>query len=165
MVGALKLLRPHRGTHPRFDGRLPDKLTRPQPVTYCVLCWRLSLRSERMLQAKQPVPPDAGIRRLSDRYCAEHNPSDPRSRYWTDRRYKDAFERELALLLHDLAMDRQQARKLAYERAHVRKAPPKRSPLMHEKVRELVAQGITQAEIARRLGVSRQAVWKVVKRN
>ncbi|WP_037587491.1 helix-turn-helix domain-containing protein [Stenoxybacter acetivorans] len=58
----------------------------------------------------------------------------------------------------------EQARKLAYERAHTRKPQPKRSPAMHDKVRTLLAQGLTQAEIARRLGVSRQAVWKVAKR-
>ena len=128
MVGALKLLRPHRGIHPRFDGRLPDKLIRPKPLIYCVLCRRLSLRSERMLQAKQTVPPDAGIRRLSDRYCAGHNPSDQRSRYWTDRRYKKAFERELTLLLIAPSLDIGQVRRRAYERVHIRKPQPKRSP-------------------------------------
>lgn len=165
MVSALKLFRPRRGTHPLFDGQLPDKLTRPQPVTYCTLCWRLTLRSEKMQQAKQPVPPDAGIRRLSNRYCAEHNPSDPRSRYWTDRLYREAFERELAALSDDHTVDMQQARKLAYERAHVRKPQPKRSLERHKKIRELLAKGMTQAEIARRLGVSRQAVGKVVRGN
>lgn len=165
MVGALKLLRPHRGIHPRFDGRLPNGLTRPQSVIYCVLCRQMSLRSERMLEAKQHVPADAGILRLSNRYCAEHNPCDQRSRYWTDRQYKKAFERELALLLIAPSLDMGQVRRRAYERVYIRKPQPKRSPERQRTIKELLAQGLNQSEIARRLGLSQQAVWKVVRGN
>ena len=104
----------------------------------------MSLRSERMLEAKQHVPPDAGIRRLSNRYCAEHNPSDQRSRYWTDRQYKKAFERELALLLIAPSLDMGQVRRRAYERVYIRKPQLKRSPERQRAIKELLAQGLTQ---------------------
>lgn len=97
-----------------------------------------------MLEAKQHVSPDAGIRRLSNRYCAEHNPSDQRSRYWTDRQYKKAFERELALLLIAPSLDMGQVRRRAYERVYIRKPQLKRSPERQRAIKELLAQGLTQ---------------------
>ena len=82
-----------------------------------------------------------------------------------DRRYKDAFERELALLLIAPSLDMGQVRRRAYERVHIRKPQPKRSPERQKTIKELLDQGLTLSEIARRLGVSRQAIWKVVKGN
>lgn len=59
----------------------------------------------------------------------------------------------------------EQARKLAYERAHIRKPSPKRSPKTQQTIKALLAQGLNQSEIARGLGLSQQAVWKVVRGN
>lgn len=164
LLTALQYFRPLRGGHPRFDGLLPDRLTRPQPVTYCALCWRLSLRSEKLGEGKSPIPPDAGVRRLSNRYCAVHNPSDPDSRYWTDRRYREGFERQLVLLRVDQGLGEVELRQLAYKRAHEPRPVIRHSSGLREKVQAMLVEGLSQAEIARRLGVSRQTVWKIVNR-
>ncbi|HBO5136185.1 TPA: hypothetical protein L4W91_002385 [Pseudomonas aeruginosa] len=125
--------------------------------------------------------PDAGWRRLSDRYCEHHDPGDPYSRYRADLPFKQAFQREVEALegvarsgfefrfqLPNGA-DAQELRKTAYDQVHARLRPCSSAtensaePGLRERVWLLHREGLHQAEIARRLGVSRQAVSKAWK--
>ena len=114
---------------------------------------------------------------LSDRYCAVHKPGT--AKYHADLRYKAAFQRHLSALsrsgkseyafnfLPPSSADTQEIRKVAYDQVHAglhvvtaRKVP---SLGLREKVWLMHKEGIIQSEMARRLGVSRQAISKAKK--
>ncbi|WP_339541478.1 helix-turn-helix domain-containing protein [Pseudomonas sp. RA_15y_Pfl1_P12] len=114
---------------------------------------------------------------LSDRYCAVHKPGS--AKYHADLRYKAAFQHHLSALSGSgrsefafnfrppSAADIQEIRKVAYDQVHSglhvvtsRKAP---SLGLREKVWLMHQEGISQSEMARRLGISRQAISKARK--
>lgn len=158
----------HDGVHPQ----LPDNKTRIQGETYCELCWRPSMRSAAM--GRRSRVPDIRSRQLSNRFCAEHDPSDPTSRYRADHRYKKAFQWEsllgtrsefLVKLAPPLNATQDEARKTAYDRVHARlrslNQPDK--PSFRETAWHLHQQGMRQADIARQLGTSRQSIFRTLK--
>lgn len=114
---------------------------------------------------------------LSQRHCSIHKPGS--SKYHADLRYKDAFQRQISVLMGlatsgyaidfqpPAAADMQEVRKTAYDQVHSRlhAIAPKRdvSLGLREKVWLMHGEGITQSEMARRLGVSRQAISKAKK--
>lgn len=114
---------------------------------------------------------------LSNRYCRIHKPGSPK--YHADLRYKAAFQSHLSALtgvnksefafnfrLPDAA-DAQEVRKVAYDQVHsglhsIRSG--KVSSLgLREKVWLMYKEGLSQSEMARRLGISRQAISKAKK--
>ncbi|WP_312300898.1 helix-turn-helix domain-containing protein [Stutzerimonas nitrititolerans] len=116
---------------------------------------------------------------LSQRYCSIHKPGS--SKYHADLRYKSAFQNHIKSLVkgewHNAdyplsfsihtGFDEQEVRKTAYDQVHSRlhanALPSKAFPGLREKVGLMLAEGLTQSEIARRLGISRQAVSKARK--
>lgn len=169
LLQILEQLRPRYRTDPTF-GR--TRVTSDGHYRYCELCWRLSMRSIESRRASR----NKSKRLPSGRFCAVHDPSNPKSRYRTDLNYKKAFYRELGILGNlengyafelpalphpDFAM----LRRLAYDRVHAGiRSPNSRSPLsLKERVWKLRLEGLRQSEIARTLGISRQAVSKTMK--
>ena len=122
--------------------------------------------------------PNIKARRLSHRFCSEHNPSDPSSRYRNDLRYKQVFQRELMALQRKAAQslfevrfhpprsaDSEEIRKTAYDLAHARLHPLTRleKPSLRESVWLFHLQGLRQADIARQLGIKRQSVSRAIR--
>ena len=119
--------------------------------------------------------PDLRSRQLSNRFCAAHDPSDPKSRYRVDLRYKKAFQQEclfgarFAILegVSPAPVESQaEHRRAAYNRAHsgLRPLSHADTPSPREKTWALALQGVRQADIARQLGTSRQSVFRTLKR-
>ncbi|WP_448126333.1 MarR family transcriptional regulator [Pseudomonas veronii] len=232
----MRHFRPQRTKALRDFDALIDDRTRPQDGGYCELCWRVSIRSKRLLElaaqqrhevgeivrsaqcqlsdeeqearlaqawmlesSPRPYQSCALISKaeaaklrvvferfrverivagnLSSRYCHVHKPGSPK--YHADLRYKAAFQRHLTALSGSgrsefafnfrvpSAADTQEIRKVAYDQVHsglhvvtARKAP---SLGLREKVWLMHAEGISQSEMARRLGISRQAISKAKK--
>jgi DNA-binding CsgD family transcriptional regulator len=114
---------------------------------------------------------------LSRQYCSVHQPGSPK--YHADLRYLAAFQHHLSVLtgaarsefafnlrLPDAA-DLQEVRKVAYDQVHSGLhaiAPSRRGSLgLREKVWMMHQEGMSQSEMARRLGISRQAISKAKK--
>ncbi len=180
LLSVLAALRPGRSMY--FGDWLGDDRTRLQAASYCELCWRETMRWAALMNTEEgpgKFLPDSRWRKLSDRYCGIHDPSDPGSKYHSDLPYKQAFRRELEALrgrgrsgfLFRFPLpngaDTQELRKTAYDQVHSGLRPATASlhaePGLREKVWVLHREGLHQAEIARRLGVSRQAVSKAWK--
>lgn len=174
MLRNLRAFRPRYGGN-QLHGRLSDEVTRRPGASYCELCWRETMRSKALRQ----TTPTLSQLRLSNRFCEIHNPSDPRSRYRCDHRYKEAFQREL-MALHGMAAsahqfrfhppphaDAQEIRKTAYDLVHSGLRPAEthsnRRSGLRERVWALKRLGMHQAAIGRQLGISRQAVSKALK--
>ncbi|MGB4075544.1 MarR family transcriptional regulator [Pseudomonas sp.] len=114
---------------------------------------------------------------LTRRYCLIHKPGSPK--YHADLRYKLAFHHHLSVLKglakSDYAVnfslpysaDTQEFRKTAYDQVHSRLHPialtGRSSTGLREKVWLMFLEGLSQSEMARRLGVSRQAISKAKK--
>lgn len=114
---------------------------------------------------------------LSCRYCETHKPGS--KKYHADLRYKTAFQNHLSVLyghrksefavnlLPPEAADTQELRKLAYDQIHSGLHPitsKKESGLgLREKIGIMSKEGLSQSEMARRLGISRQAISKAKK--
>ncbi|WP_243040106.1 helix-turn-helix domain-containing protein [Dyella sedimenti] len=170
--------RPLRGLDIDFGAVADEKQRRPSEA-FCELCWRVSARTKALKELGWPWPVPARVARISDRFCAEHNPSDPGSRYRADLYYKKAFQRELASMTSMVeselwlrfpaprGADEQETRKTAYDTVHsglvrIRSTKSQHSSLK-ERIFALWKKGLSQAVIARELGVSRQAVSKALK--
>lgn len=180
LLDALHDFRPQKGRDPlKIHGgsrpRLPDAVIRRQNDGCCELCWRHTMRTTGMTDQDTPVNKS---RWLSDRFCSEHNPSDPSSRYRADQRYKEAFQQELmALRLRVVksafdvqfhpphSADVQEIRKAAYDLVHARLRPLTQleKPSLQESVWRLYQQGMRQADIARQLGTTRQSVFRAIR--
>jgi predicted DNA-binding protein YlxM (UPF0122 family) len=159
----------HDGVHPQ----LPDHKTRHQGQSFCELCWRPTMRSAGM--GRRSRTPDVRSRQLSNRFCAEHDPSDPKSRYRVDLRYKKVFQQECLFGTRLAALEcpsppsfesQEEHRRAAYKRAHSGLRPLSKAniPSLREQAWALALQGVRQANIARQLGVSRQSVFRTLKR-
>lgn len=159
----------HDGAHPQ----LPDGKTRSQGQRFCELCWRLSMRSTAM--GHRSRVPDIRSRQLSDRFCSEHDPSEPTSRYRVDLRYKKAFQRACLFGTEsEFTADAQlpsytseeERRKAAYNSVHTRLRPLSQpdKPSLRETAWLLHQHGVRQADIARHLGTSRQTIFRTLKR-
>jgi Homeodomain-like domain len=101
----------------------------------------------------------------SKKYCSDHDPADSNSNYRKDLKrmksflyevaaYRNQCRSEYKFRLNDVIGD-EEARKAAFALVQSRIKGNK------EKVLVLLDQGLKQAEIARQLGVSRQAVSKI----
>lgn len=159
----------HDGVHPQ----LPDSKTRHQGPSFCELCWRPTMRSAGM--GRRSWTPDLRSRQLSNRFCAEHDPSDPKSRYRVDLRYKKVFQQECLFGTRLAALEgpsspsfesQEEHRRAAYKRAHSGLRPLSKAdiPSLREQAWALALQGARQADIARQLCVSRQTVFRTLKR-
>lgn len=111
---------------------------------------------------------------LSCRYCEIHKPGS--RKYHADLRYKTAFQNHLSALygrgksefainfLPPEAADTQELRKVAYDQVHSGLHPitskKARGFGLREKIGIMSKEGLSQSEMARRLGISRQAVSK-----
>lgn len=178
LIGVLQYFRPRIGKDPlnEHGGNLPDAVTSSyQYETYCELCWRYTMKTAGMASKNTPK---TKARRLNNRFCSNHDPSDPTSRYRADLRYREIFQRELQVLLYKnresgfelqihppASADTQERRKAAYELVHARLRPLTRpeQPGLRESVWRLHEQGMRQADIARHLGVKRQSVCRALK--
>jgi predicted DNA-binding protein YlxM (UPF0122 family) len=114
---------------------------------------------------------------LSQRYCSIHKPGS--SKYHADLRYKSAFQRQLKVLMGLArseyainfrppdAADRQEVRKTAYDQVHsglhAIASGIGTSMGLREKIWLMHGEGLSQPEMAKRLGVSRQAISKAKK--
>lgn len=168
LFAALLLLRP-RVERDVYGISVRDSLTRPDQYTLCELCWRESLRCAALNAGESRLR----AMRLTNRFCQHHDPRDPYSQYRADVRYKAAFMREVDALecIEDSefsfrfslprSADAQELRKTAYDLVHARLRPlGSKVPGHREKIGALLVQGVSQSEVARRLGISRQAVSK-----
>lgn len=178
LLSLLHLFRAERGSDPFqvHDGvhpQLRDNKTRHQGQSFCELCWRPTMRSAAM--GRRSRTPDVRSRQLSNRFCAEHDPSDPKSQYRVDLRYKKVFQQEclfgtrLSVLegTSPPSFESQEEHRLAaYKRAHSGLRPLSKAdiPSLREQAWDLALKGVRQADIARQLGVSRQSVFRTLKR-
>ncbi len=178
ILDVVRCLRPRRGLHVDFGSVADERQQRPSE-TFCELCWRLSARAKALQELGWPWPVPARVARTSNRFCAEHNPSDSESRYRADLYYKEAFHRELASLERGARSqlwlsfptphggDEQEIRKTAYDAVHsglVRvRSTKSRHGSLKESIFDLWKKGLPQGAIATALGVSRQAVSKTLK--
>ncbi len=143
---------------------------------HCELCWRPTMRWSAAFDRLSHTY--ANETRLSDRFCHQHDPKFSTSSYRADLRYKQAFQRELlaqkglaksAFLLHLLppsGADIEELRKLAYDQVHARigtRGVSKSGYGTRETAALLKSKGLNQSEIARHMGISRQAVSKALK--
>lgn len=184
LIPLLRCFRPTRTTtHPEYESLRVDQTT-SWDEHYCELCWRLTVRSVRLAEIKRLTAGNeqrsrerikAG--RLSNRYCEMHMPGT--ARYHADLRYKAAFQRHIDALHRRRASDyafnlkppsspdTQELRKLAYDQVHsgLHSIAPKKAagPGLREKVWSMHQEGLSQSEMARRLGISRQAISKAKK--
>lgn len=148
---------------------------------YCRICWRETTKYAFLRQLVfgpyEDLPASGGA--LSRKYCWLHMPKTDGSRYWVDRRREGAINAQrlnlykprkaafVSALIPKNGVDDQEARKLAYDlnRNRLRSDVAPESELkLRDRVALLMGKGFSQSEIARRCGVSRQAVNKVVKR-
>lgn len=184
LIRLLRRFRPARtSTHPDFE-TLQDARTRSQGEFYCELCWRLTNRSERLRELTWSIASHEQLAReriragrLSNRYCTMHAPGT--ARYHADHRYKAAFQHHLTVLIgsgrSDFAVnfqppdaaDMQELRKTAYDQVHsglhAIASSSGTSMGLREKIWLMQDEGLSQAEMAKRLGISRQAISKAKK--
>lgn len=184
LIPLLKRFRPARTTTHLEHDSLSDAKTRSQELSYCELCWRLTIRSARLYSLQSLMAGHGGMQgdqikagRLSARYCAVHSPGS--ARYHADLRYKAAFAHEVQAQVHMGASryavqlcprnmrSTEAVRKAAYELVHSKLRPIRTEHPqvlgLREKVDLLTKEGLSQSEMARRLGISRQAVSKAIK--
>lgn len=184
LIPLLRRFRPTRTTtHPEYESLRHDQ-TGSWDEHYCELCWRLTVRSVRLAEVRclttnneQRSRERIKAGRLSNRYCSMHMPGT--ARYHADLRYKAAFQRHLDAVYRRRSSDytfnlqppsspdTQELRKLAYDQVHsgLHAIAPKKAsgPGLREKVWLMHQEGLSQSEMARRLGVSRQAISKAKK--
>lgn len=137
-------------------------LRTPQP-RYCELCWR---HTQAYRNSTSGIPISGA--RISQRFCDSHDPRNPKSDYRRAMRYKARFTREIealcgypgassaspAELLRPETGHSEDVRRVAYALVHMRLTEAGRQ------IWQLHMQDLANAEISRRLGITRQAVSK-----
>lgn len=140
----------------------PINFSRAQSPNYpfCELCWRNTMRACAL---------DSGAELAifaSARFCEEHNPKDPSSRYRSDHRNRTMFRSAIDDFWSSwratswggsVVPSESEARCAAYWQVRGGESARLR------KMRQMAEMGLSGAEIARQLGVSRQAVSKALK--
>ena len=170
LIAKMKHFRPQREVDATGSVH-KDSRTRADQDAFCELCWRPAMRTA-ALSAGVPI---GSAQRKSGRFCPVHDPSNPNSKYRRDVRYKAAFKREVdalskmdstAYLISPVlppGADFADMRRAAYNLVRARLRPANSSqPGLRERVAHLRSQNITQSEIARQLGISRQAVSQAI---
>lgn len=153
-----------------YRGNAIDSYSSEPEFKYCSLCWRPTVFTINALLSRLNLK-DGQISYLpkiigSRSYCQIHDPADSSSSYRKDLKRKDEFLNEVEAIykrkksnfriaLKPLSYLEDDVRRLAYGLVHSRFKGNK------ENVFLLLRQGIKQAEIALRLGISRQAVSKL----
>lgn len=130
---------------------------------FCELCWRRSMRA--VAEASSNAKRKANAWKFSGRFCADHNPSDPASRYRVDHRYRQRFqdevERQWKLVKQkEPPWKRQPDEASVRIQAYVLVRVSKKTRA--DEMREMAKQGASRKEIAEQFGVSRQAVHKIL---
>lgn len=122
---------------------------------FCELCWKNN-------QAQQELYSGKHFSQKSDRFCIDHDPRDPYSLYRTDHNNRQAFYSNLRTITRTgyyyNILDyeqRQHSRWVAYRmtKTHIRNKDIA--------VMDLLLEGFSQSEIARKLGTSRQSISKI----
>ena len=159
----------------RWVQALMLKTSRHLPPTAAVISKSEAAEISRIFERFNIERMSAG--NLSQRYCSIHKPGS--SKYHADLRYKSAFQRQLAVLMGSArsefainfrppdAADMQEVRKTAYDQVHsglhAIASASGTSMGLREKIWLMHGEGLSQSEMAKRLGVSRQAVSKAKK--
>lgn len=122
---------------------------------FCELCWKRS-------QAHQELHDGEKFSLKTERFCADHDPRNPDSMYRTDHNNRKAFYDNLRTItrtgyyynITDFEQ-RQHSRWVAYRmtKLHIRDKDIA--------VMDLLMDGFSQSEIARKLGASRQNISKI----
>lgn len=133
---------------------------------FCELCWRKTMRA--VVEASEDGKRRGNAWKFSGRFCTEHNPSDPTSRYRVDHRYRQRFQDEVKRqweLVRRLEAPWEQVPDEAAVRmqAFILARVPERTRA--DEIREMAQLGASRREISERFGVSRQAVYKVLVKN
>ena len=153
------------------------KKSRSKYSPYCELCWRYT-QWEKMKIDIHPSNPNAHFSK-SNRFCEFHDPKKNFSNYRHDLRYKLAFQNEInsllnqskslyAIVFSEPSNEMDSIRKAAYDLVHsqmrknINKSGDKKSLI--EKVFALQEEKLTQSQIARVLGITRQSVWTSFKK-
>ncbi|QEL10637.1 hypothetical protein [Kushneria phosphatilytica] len=121
---------------------------------HCELCWKKS-------RAAQEIDLGKDFSLESSRFCEEHDPRNPKSLYRTDHNKRDLFTHHL----HNVRatgyyynildpVQKQHARWVAYRLAQLNVRDRDMA------IMDMLIDGVAQAEIARRLGVTRQNISK-----
>ena len=157
------LRRPQQSVGPLAErAAKPINFSRAQSPDYpfCELCWRNTMRACAL---------DTGAALAvfaTARFCEDHNPKDPSSRYRSDHRNRTKFRRAIddfwrswraTSLGQGTAPSESEARYAAYWTVRGGESP------RVQKMRQMAAMGLSGAEIARQSGVSRQAISKALK--
>lgn len=160
----------------RGQGPSNQRAFNDEHYPYCELCWRLAMAAEAE-KAQNPCRPissgpsnsQAGMG-LSRRFCSIHDPHNPKSKYRADHNYRETFHTKLRAIYAERkanwdfwtrklgVMHEDEMRKFAYEYVHAR---PSENRL---KAVRLAGEGMNQTEISRHLGISRQAVSKLLRK-
>lgn len=132
---------------------------------FCELCWRKTMREveEKARDAKRKK----NAWKFTGRFCAEHNPSDPMSRYRVDHRYRQRFQDEMRrqwALVKRKEPPWEQAPREARLRKFVFELIRKQGKTRADEMRDMAKQGASRKDIAAHFGVTRQAVHKVLVR-
>lgn len=171
---------------------LRRKLPSDWDGTYCVLCWRLTAYAQSTESGQNSFEEASSgqVSWASSRFCTEHTPGSTSSSYRRDHAYREEFAKTVKQLW--LALNRHDRWRVLNERLEViaTNLPayslrgslsaynPTASYLrwwaycvvrfrpsdLAISARRLQLEGVSQADIARDLGVSRQAVSKMLQR-
>jgi hypothetical protein len=143
---------------------------REQWFERCSMCYKPTVFTVNAATSASKLPTDQIAYQTkisgSKKYCSDHDPADPASSYRKDLKRRDAFLQEVAAYLnrgessYKLHLNRvigvdEEVRRAAFSLVQSRLKGNKENVLI------LLSQGIKQAEIARQLGISRQAVSKI----
>lgn len=148
--------------HPSKKISVPGKRGAPQfnhrrnvdhrHYPYCELCWKFCQAAERNLEH-----PEENY--ATQRFCADHDPSIPHSKYRNDHRFRDRFVEELRKLKtikRTEELPECNVRAIAYYAAHARKNS------RSDEIIKLYRENNTRSEISKKLGISKQAVSKAL---
>jgi DNA-binding CsgD family transcriptional regulator len=163
LIDYCALLQPKSSRQVGGKGERSHLLTRPRK--HCDLCWRWT--QGYAFDRDRAATPN-GVQ-PSNRFCSEHDQRLQKSNYRRDLAYKEAFDDELNLyrkrsraaggfgLVRPASLDEEDLRRAAFVVVRLKLTKDL------QQMAAWSAVGLPQADIARRLGVTRQAVSKALK--